>query len=274
MTVGPDSTQRASYTEAAGRLAAIDGGALATVGDEVLAVAGLLERQPRLRRALSDPARSAADRGELIGSLLRGKVSAETEGLLRTLVAGRWSSGHEVLNSIERLGVEALLASADAAGELADVEDELFRFGQVVDGDSALAAALGASTAPLAGRQDLAHTLLAGKARVATIRLVDLALAGFGGRNFSAGLSRLVELASERRDRQLAFVTVAGPLSEADQTRLAARLAEIYGRQVDLKITVQPEILGGMSVRVGHDLYDGTVSRRLAETRGALAGKH
>jgi F-type H+-transporting ATPase subunit delta len=274
VTVGPETTQRASYTDASGRLSAIDGGVLAEVGDELLAVAGLLERQPRLRRALSDPARTAADRGELIASLLSGKVTGDTEGLVRTLVAGRWSSGHEVLNAIERLGVEALLASADAAGELADVEDELFRFGQVVDGDSALAAALGASSSPLAGRQDLAHSLLAGKVRAATIRLVDLALAGFGGRNFAAGLSRLVELAADRRDREIAYVTVAGTLSAAEETRLTDRLAQIYGRQVDLKVTVAPEILGGMSVRIGHDLYDGTVLRRITETRAALAGKH
>ena len=98
-----------------------------------------------------------------------------------------------------------------SAGELAEVEDELFRFGQIVDGDYALAAALGTSTAPVAQRAGWPHSLLEGKAKPATVRLVDVALHGFGGRNFAGSLTRLVELAAERRDRQIAYVTVAGP---------------------------------------------------------------
>ncbi|HEX6873080.1 MAG TPA: F0F1 ATP synthase subunit delta, partial [Micromonosporaceae bacterium] len=233
-----------------------------------------LQRQPRLRRALSDPARSGTDRAGLLASLLDGKVAEDTLTLLRTLVAGRWSSGSELLDAVERLGIEALLASADSAGELAEVEDELFRFGQVANGNNELAAALGASTAPVGPRSALAHQLLEGKARPATIRLVDLALRGFGGRNFTASLSRLVELAADRRDRQIAYVTVAASLSEEEQRRLGARLSEMYGRPVDLKVSVDPAILGGASVRVGHDLYDGTVLRRIMRARGSLAGKH
>ncbi len=64
---------------------------------------------------------------------------------------------------------------------------------------------------------------------------------GFGGRNFGASLSRLVELAADRRDRQLAYVTVAASLTEDQQNdRLAERLSAIYGRSVDLKVTVEP----------------------------------
>lgn len=66
-------------------------------------------------------------------------------------------------------------------------------------------------------------------------------------------------------------MTVAAPLSEEDERRLGARLAAMYGREVSVKQTVDPAILGGVSVRVGSDLYDGTVLRRLNETRNALA---
>ena len=271
-------TSRESYAAAAERLEALVTGErpvpLAGIADEILAVARLLERQPRLRRALSDPARAGEDRAGLLDSLIDGKVSDDAAALLRALVAGRWSSSTELLTATERLGVEALLASADSAGELAEVEDELFRFGQVVDGNNGLAAALGASTAPVEPRSQLAHALLEGKARPATVRLVDLCLEGFGGRNFAGSLTRLVELAAERRDRQIAYVTAATPLSDADEARLGARLSQMYGRQVEIKVSVVPGILGGMSVRIGHDLYDGTVLRRINETRAALAGKH
>ncbi|MFE0589268.1 F0F1 ATP synthase subunit delta [Micromonospora echinospora] len=245
--------------------------AVVATANDLLAVAGLLRREPRLRRALSEPARSGADRAGLLGDMLRGKIDAAALDLLATLVSGRWSAPSELLDGAERLGVEALLASADAAGDLGEVEDELFRFGQVVAAEPALAAALGDATAPVEQRAALARDLLAGKARPVTLRLVEVALSGFGGRSLAGSLARLVELVGERRDRQIAYVTVAAPLTDDEERRLGARLAAIYGREVSVKQTVDPGVLGGASVRVGSDLYDGTVLRRLNETRNALA---
>jgi F-type H+-transporting ATPase subunit delta len=270
-------TNRASYTAAVDRLAGFTTGErpvpLAGIGDELLAVATLLAGQPGLRRTLADSSRAGEERAGLLDALLDGKVAEDTRGLLRLLVAGRWSRPTELLTATERLGVEALLASAESAGDLAEVSDELFRFQQIVDGNLQLASALGTSTVPAARRKELAHELLEGKAGPVTVRLVDLALDGFGGRPFSAALTRLVELAAERQDRQLAYVTVAAGLTEAEERTLQAKLAAIYGREVDLKVSVDPTILGGARVRVGSDLYDATVSRRLNEARTALAGR-
>jgi F-type H+-transporting ATPase subunit delta len=267
---------RGSWAAAAERLDSFATGerpvALAGVAEEILSVARLLAGQPRLRRALTDPARTGADRADLLGQLLDGKVSEDTAGLMRLLVDGRWSSGAELLGATERLGVEALLATADSAGDLSDVEDELFRFGQIVNGDHQLAAALGNSTAPPAQRRQLLGMLLEGKANPTTLRLAEVALHGFGGRTFAHSVARLVELAAERRDRQIAYVTAASPLTDEQERRLGAALAQRYGRQIDLKVTVSPDVLGGLSVRVGHDLYDGTVLRRLNQARAALAG--
>ena len=78
-------------------------------------------------------------------------------------------------------------------------------------------------------------------------------------------------LTAQRRDRQVAYVTVAAALTEAEERRLGAKLAGLYGREVTVKQTVVPEVLGGMSVQVGADLYDGTILRRLTDTRNALA---
>lgn len=268
------AASRESYAAAVERFeafaASAEPAALATTADEILSVAGLLLREPRLRRALADPARSGDDRAGLLGSLLADKVGADTKDLLVLLVSGRWSTANDLLDAVERLGVSALLASADRAGELGEVEDELFRFGQVVAADPRLSSVLSDPVVPAARRAELARALLEGKARPWTIRLVEVALAGFGGRSFSSGLSRLVELAAERRERQIAYVTVAAPLTEDEERRLGSTLSQIYGREVSVKQHVDPEILGGMSVQVGSDLYDGTVLRRLLETRKAL----
>ncbi|MDO3702226.1 F0F1 ATP synthase subunit delta [Micromonospora sp. C28SCA-DRY-2] len=269
------AASRESYKIAAERLDAYVRGAepsaVATTADDILSVAALLRREPRLRRALSDPARSGEDRVALLTGILGGKVGADAIELLTALVSGRWSAPSELLDGTERLGVEALLAAADSAGELGEVEDELFRFGQVVSGSPELSNALSDGMAPVKQRAALADQLLTGKTRPITGYLVGVALAGFGGRSFTGALTRLVELAADRRDRQVAYVTVAAPLSEEEERRLGASLSAIYGREVSVKQTVNPEVLGGASVRVGSDLYDGTVLRRLNETRNALA---
>ncbi|MFJ6198552.1 F0F1 ATP synthase subunit delta [Micromonospora sp. NPDC092111] len=269
------AASRESYKVAAERLDAYVRGAepsaVAATADDILSVADLLRREPRLRRALSDPARTGADRAGLLAGILAGKVGADAHDLLTGLVSGRWSAPSELLDGTERLGVEALLASADSAGDLGEVEDELFRFGQVVAGQPELGNALADPMAPAERRVALTRELLADKARPVTVRLVEAALGGFGGRSFTGALTRLVELAADRRDRQVAYVTVAAPLSDEDERRLSGRLSAMYGREVSVKQTVDPGVLGGVSVRVGSDLYDGTVLRRLHETRNALA---
>jgi F-type H+-transporting ATPase subunit delta len=246
---------------------------LFAVGNDMLAVAGLLAREPRLRRALADPARGGDDRAGLIRTVLGDSIGERALDLVTTLARSRWSSAGELLDATERVGVEALLASADRAGTLGDVEDELFRFGQIVEGTPELAATLGDSSAAPARRAALVGQLLDGKADVVTVRLAELSTAGFGGRAYAASLTRLVELTAQRRDRSVAYVTTAAALTEDEERRLGERLTELYGRQISLKITVDPRVLGGVSVQVGDTRYDGTIKRRLTETRNALVGR-
>jgi F-type H+-transporting ATPase subunit delta len=269
------SASRDSYSAAADKLTASASTAtaaqLATTADEILSVAGLLRAQPRLRRALVDPSRSGADRAELVTNLLSGKVSQQTLDVLGVLVSGRWSTPNELLNAAERLGTDALLDSGAKDDKLSEVEDELFRFGQIVSGNSQLAVTLSDPGAPTERRVKLVDDLLKGKAQPVTVRLLEVAIEGFGGRSFESSLTRLVELTAAKRDRQVAYVTVAKPLTESEEDRLSAKLSEIYGHQVSLKVNVDPSIIGGLSVKVGSDLYDGTIVRRLNEARQAFA---
>jgi F-type H+-transporting ATPase subunit delta len=269
-----ETTQRESYGPAHDRLAQFAAQApaesVAAVGDEVLAVAGLLGREPGLRRALADVSRSPDDRVDLLRGLLSGKVDDNTLALLEALVAARWSRPSELRDAAERLGVDTVLAAAERADELGEVEDELFRFAQVVEGSPRLATVLGDPGAPVDQRARLVDDLLDGKARPATVRLVKVALTGLGGRGFDSSLSRLIELAAAARDQQIAYVTSAVALSDDEEERLGAYLAERYGRHISVKVTVDPTLIGGLSVQIGSDLYDGTVLRRLTEARAAL----
>jgi F-type H+-transporting ATPase subunit delta len=269
-----EASIREPYSAAAQRLseyaASAEPEAAAVVADQLLAVAALLGREPGLRRALADPTRAADDRADLLQGLLRGKVDEATVGLVEPLVTARWPTPNTLRDAVERLGVDTLMLSAQRAGQAGDVEDELFRFGQVVDSARALAAALGDPAVPVEHREALVADLLDGKARPITIRLVQQALVGLGGRGFSASIARLIELAAAARQRTVAYVISAVPLSDEDERRLGDELSRRYGRQISLQVTVDPTIMGGLSVQIGNDLYDGTILRRINEARAAL----
>jgi F-type H+-transporting ATPase subunit delta len=263
---------RESLAAARERLEAVAGEAdLARLAADLRSVADLLTREPVLRRAFADPGRTAESRTGLLTTLLGNRITPEALEVLKTAVSSRWSKAADLLDAVELLSIDAELIAAEEAGVLADVEDELFRFGRVVEGDPQLSVFLSDPTTEVERRQQLVHDLISGKATDITTRLAEFAVTGIGGRSFDVSLQRLVERAAELQDRRVAYVRVAAPLTEAQEERLTSKLSDLYGRQISLKVQVDPALIGGATVRVGDDLYDGSVARRLDEARTAMA---
>ncbi|MGY1769716.1 F0F1 ATP synthase subunit delta [Blastococcus sp. SYSU D00813] len=250
----------------------VESGDLAGLADELFAVARLLDAQPSLRRALSDPAGKPAERAALAQRLLAGKVSGATLDLVETLARQRWSRPFDLVEAAETLATEAALDAADARGELEDVEDELFRFGRIVAGDPALTRILSDRTGPAAGKAALLDRLLTGRVSPVTEQLLRNHLTRPAVANAETAIERLSEVASRRRGQSVAHVTAAAPLTPAQEQRLSAVLGRIYGRAIGLQVTVDPELLGGLVIRVGDEVIDGSVLRRLDEAGRRLVG--
>jgi F-type H+-transporting ATPase subunit delta len=264
---------RTSLAEVTEQLDAAAGtGTAATIGDELFAVAGLLDGERALRRTLTDPARDPASKAELIRSLLTGKVSAPTVDLMASLAAARWSASRDISDAAEELGVRALAIAAEEAGQLDDLEDDLFRFGRVVEAQPELYFALSNPYLPDDRKRQLLDALLGGKVARVAERLITEAVIHPRGRSLEGSLDAFAKLAAERRQRLVAEVRVASALSERQQDRLAAALANLYGHQVHLNIVLDPQVIGGMSIRVGEELIDASVASRLADLRRRLAG--
>jgi F-type H+-transporting ATPase subunit delta len=241
------------------------------VGEELFAVAGLLDREPGLRRALTNPARDGAARAGLAEGLLADKVSATALAQVAGLASGRWSQPGDIADAAEQLAVLAVAQSADMRGELDELEDQLFRFSRIVAATPQLRAALANRFTPAEGRANLVAELLTGKVTDAALRLITQAAAQPRGRSLDLGLATFANLAAELRQRLVAEVHVAVPLTQAQRSRLAAALVAAYGRDVHLNVVLDPQVVGGMSVRIGDDLVNGTVASRLAELRRDLA---
>ena len=252
--------------------AAIDDGADADqLGDELFAITRLLDRQGAVRRALSDPSRPAEARADLAHALLDGKVSQAAADLTAEAARQRWSAPGDQPDAIEQLGVIALITSAEAAGKLDDLEDQLFRFGRIVSANPSLRLALSSPFLAAERKQQLLDALLKRKAIKQTLRLVTQSATEPRGRSLDASLEEFARLAAERRERLVAEVHVAAPLTPRQRTRLAAALASAYGHDVHLNIVIDPQVLGGLSIRVGEELIDGSTASRLAELRRRMA---
>src|SRR5439155_27199602 len=123
------------------------------LGSELFSVAKLLDGNGALRRALTDPARSADGKVALARQLLGGKISAQALEILSAAVSGRWVSGRDLGDALDQLSVEAEVAYADSRRKLDEVEDELFRLDRVVAAERALAEKLGDRGIPAEHRQ-------------------------------------------------------------------------------------------------------------------------
>jgi F-type H+-transporting ATPase subunit delta len=264
---------RASLAEVEDRLGPVTGSPreAVAVGDELFAVAGLLASQPTLRRALSDPSRPPEARSQLASSLLGGKVSDATVGLMAAVAAARWSAPGDLAEAVEQLAVQAIVVAAEQEDRLDDLEDELFRFGRIVASQPALRMALTNPFLSADAKRELLGQLLAGKVTPEAQRLIVLAAVNPLGRSLDVSLDEYARLAARRRERLVAEVHVAVALTDQQRGRLAAALAATYGHQVHLNVVLDPRVEGGLTVRVGDELIDGSVATRLAEARRRLA---
>ena len=243
------------------------------LSDELFAVVTLLADTGSLRRALSDPGLGTDAKVTLVERLLSGKVGDPTLELVRGTARSRWSEPRDVVDALEAVAVDAAMSQAEADGQLDEVEDELFRFQRIVDGEPALRAALTNRNLPAERKRELLHRLLEGKAAAVTLALVERAVLHPRGRTIERVLDEFTQFAAQRRERLIARVTTAVPLTEEQQERLAGALAREFGHEVRLQLVVDPQILGGITVRVGDELLDASVLRQLDGARRHLTGR-
>jgi F-type H+-transporting ATPase subunit delta len=244
----------------------------AGLGEELFAVARLFDSSARLRRAVTDPSRDAGAKADLVGRLLTGKVSGTAVDVVSGMARDRWSAGRDIADACERLGALAVVASAQSDGNLDALEDELFRFGRIVDGDPALRRAMDDRALPAEGKAQLVERLLAGKVTPQTLVLARQATAYPRGRRMEAVLAEFGEVAAARRHRLVATVQSAVPLTESQRQRLSSALTRIYGQTMHLDVEVDPEVMGGLRIQVGDEVIDASVVTRLDEARRRLAG--
>lgn len=165
---------------------------------------------------------------------------------------------------------QAMLAVAEAEGVTEDVADELFRFARALDGNDELRSALTDQRIEAARRQQIVEDLLGGKASPTTVGLVSMAVGAGRAGDLSKIADRVVDLSASARGRDVALVRTAVALTDDQQSRLVAALRKAHGADIDVKVQVDPSVVGGIVTQIGDTVMDGTVRTRLAQLREAF----
>ena len=253
--------------------AGLDESQLTSLAQDLAAVTKLLTREMILTRHLADPTDDPAPKVRMVESLLSGHVGDPALEIIKVAVSGRWSSDGNLLDAIEHAARLALLVRAERAGDAGEVEEQLFRFGRILDSEPQLSTLLSDYSRPAEGRVRLLKNVL-GRSRgvnpttegllAQTVELIR------GDQRADEEVTALAQLAVARRGEVVADVTAAARLSDAQRDRLGRLLSRIYGRPVSVQLRIDPGLLGGLTISVGDEVVDGALSSRLAAARDHL----
>jgi F-type H+-transporting ATPase subunit delta len=241
------------------------------LGEQLFAFVDALDSSGSLRRVLGDPSIEADAKAGLVAQLL-STADPRVIAVAQELVRARWSADADLAEAAERLGFHAVLARAENEGNLAQVEEEIFRLSRALVGQREVRRTLFDPSIPGAARADLVDGILAGRATEVAATVARRAAAAPRGARYVAKLGHISDLIAERRERQVATVTTASPLSEAQRARLTEILGQAYSRDIQLNVILDSDVIGGLRIKVGPQVVDSTVLSRLADARRRLAG--
>jgi F-type H+-transporting ATPase subunit delta len=246
-----------------------DASKASTLSAELFFVADVLDTNIAVRRALTDSSRDDKSKSVFLSELFASKIGALALGITTEISAMRWSAPKDLVLVIEQLAIEAEASAANIAGELDVVEDEIFTASRAIAGSAELRKAL-TSDAKLA-KATLVSEILKG-ASDSTVKLVSQLVNTWRGRSIESAFADYAHALAARRNRVIALVRVAAPLSPAQQERLSTALNKQVGQPVRINIEIEPAVIGGVSVKFADELVDGTVSNRLAGAARAVVG--
>ena len=247
----------------------VDAKTASTLSSELFFITDVLGSNISVRRALTDPSRDAQSKSVFVKDLLASKVGAPALGLLTEISALRWSGAKDLVQVIEQLAIEAEASSANISGELDRVEEEIFVVFNTITNSSELRKAFKSDA--VQAKSKLAQEILK-NASPSTSKLLSHMVNSWRGRSIEATFADYQWALAARRNRVIALVKVAAPITQDQQTRLVTALTSKVGQPVRINIEIDPHVIGGVSVKFADEIVDGSISNRLAGAARALAG--
>ena len=165
---------------------------------------------------------------------------------------------------------EAMFEVARAEGSIDEVEDELFRFARALEGSDELRTALTDPHIPASRRQQIVEDLLGPRATSTTTALVSMVVGIGRGRDLPAIIDSLVQKSAASHNKEVAEVRSVMELNAQQLTRITEAIQKATGKQVEVKVVIDPTILGGVVTTVGDTVIDGSVRTRLEQLKNVI----
>jgi F-type H+-transporting ATPase subunit delta len=165
---------------------------------------------------------------------------------------------------------DAMFDVAQAEGIVSEVEDELFRFARALEGSDDLRDALTDPHIPASRRQQIVEDLLGPRATHVTTALVSMVVGTGRARELPTIIDSLVRKSAEAQKKAVAEVRSAINLSDDQRRRLADAIEKATGKSVEVKVIIDPTVLGGVVTTVGDTVIDGSVRSRLENLKNSL----
>lgn len=225
-------------------------------------------QQPQLRSALADAVADASAKRSVVERLFGGRLDASRVGLLASATGKRWSNEAEFALGLQELGVRAV---SQGSGDHDTISRELQEFLEVVSANPDLELTLGSKLSDSAGKRQIVDRLFANRVGAPTLTILRHLIAVPSGRRIRRLITWAQSIVADQANRQVATVTVATSMDEAQLTRLRAGLTKHFGRQVAITQVIDPAVIGGLRVQLGDDVIDDTVQSKLGHLRRQFA---
>lgn len=241
-------------------------------GESVLLLADAISGNKTLLTTLTDSGISPEARAGVAKDVLAKSGTNEAVSLICEAVKMRWSQNQDLVQSLEASGARALFAASEVKAELDRVEDEIFAFERAIAASGELELMLANPNMNAKDREKVVNDLVGKTFSATAILLVNHAISHRHGRSITSTLGDLQKLAAARRGRVLAEVIAAIALTTEQEQRLTTALTAIYKQEIQVQVVVDKKVIGGVAVRVGDEVIDGTIANRLAQVKRQLAG--
>jgi F-type H+-transporting ATPase subunit delta len=161
----------------------------------------------------------------------------------------------------------ALLEIARAEGEAAGLSDEIYAAAQALAGNAELIDVLADVRVPHDRKRGVINDLLGKRASDITVAAIHFVVAAGESKHLGDIAARLAVLSAEAEGEVVAEVRTPMDLDPLQIERLTAALQSATGRRVQVKIVIDPTVMGGLVAKVGDTVLDGSVQNRFTELR-------
>ncbi len=244
----------------------------AQIGTELFLIVDQLDTERALRVAIADTSLDPGQRAGMVKDVFGGKVAEPTLNILTAAAEQEWSTPREFRAGLINLGRIALQKGAQEQGQLEQVENELYQLSVLLEDEKELTQLLSDRTATAAQKRGLLASVIYGKVTMLTEALA-LQVIGRPHHNPVDDLAELAENVAEMRGKSVARVKTAEALNDTQRDALARKLEQIYGREIAIHSEVDPSLLGGMVVRVGDEVIDGSTRGKIERLRTDMAAQ-